>query len=214
MLVIFDCDGVLVDSESLAAQVFSEQLAIINIKKPPNQCFEQFKGHTLTACLNMLALESKTSIPSSFLESLKVATQKTFSTQLQAVNGVEVVLEALSQRKIPFCVASNGGYAKIQHSLKVTGLWTYFDGACFSAESVAQGKPAPDLFLKASKVMGYSPTVTTVIEDSEAGVEAAVSAGMRVLHYSQEALNLTRANPQYCDRVKAFTRMEQLVNLL
>lgn len=197
MLVIFDCDGVLVDSENLAAEVFSGCLKCNGIEMSPQQCFAQFKGHTLDYCRDWLE-KHYPNIPDNFLQLLAAETQKAFASSLRAVTGVEDVLLDLRERNIPFCVASNGGHAKIEHSLRVTGLLNYFTDARFSRDDVPQGKPAPDLFLHAAEVMGVPPKFTAVVEDSETGVLAAQAAGMRVLLYAHhesrqnESAGLTR----------------------
>lgn len=183
MLIIFDCDGVLVDSESLAARVFSAHLANFGVSLSAQQCEHKFRGHTMNYCLAMLQHEYPDSLPHDFLASLAAATTEAFNKDLQPVAGIEPVLQWLSSRGTPFCVASNGALTKVHHSLAVTGLRDYFGDHCFSAEQVTQGKPAPDLFLLAAKSMGCLPGKTLVVEDSLTGVTAAIKAGMAVLRY-------------------------------
>lgn len=208
MLVIFDCDGVLVDSEHLAAQVFANQLAFYGIAMTPQQCEFQFRGHTMDYCFNELRNLYPGALPSDFLEVLAVATETYFTEHLQPVRGVEAVLRWLQEENIPFCVASNGALKKIRHSLKVAGLVRYFADHCFSAESVPQGKPAPDLFLSAARQMGFSPEETVVIEDSTAGVTAAIRAGMTVFRYGDTA-EMGEEN-----KVASFTHMSELRMLI
>jgi HAD superfamily hydrolase (TIGR01509 family) len=180
MLIIFDCDGVLVDSEPLAAQVFSAELQRFGITLDAPECEKRFRGHTLYYCLAGLECEYPGRLPPDFLTILSEATQQTFSKQLLPVPGVESVLRWLRTEQYDFCVASNGALAKIHHSLAVTGLKSYFGERCFSAESVRAGKPAPDLFLNAADSMRCDPGQTLVVEDSSAGITAALSAGMKV----------------------------------
>ncbi len=207
MLIVFDCDGVLVDSEQLSADVFSSELLRHGIDWSAEECHRRFRGHTLSYCLRLLENTLSEPLPGNFLDCLQEATRVAFESSLKAVEGVEAVLGLLQARAIPFCVASNGSYAKMEHALRVTGLYLAFDRRCFSAEAVARGKPAPDLFLFAAESMGVDPRFCRVIEDSEAGLQAAAAAGMRALHYAAAA--------QSSDRTcVSFNRMDQLPGLL
>jgi HAD superfamily hydrolase (TIGR01509 family) len=189
MLIIFDCDGVLVDSEKLAAQVFSDCLEGVGIRFGAEQCFARFKGHTLDYCVQWLQQQfGASSLPPDFLQTLNEQTTKRFASDLRPVEGVEKILRDLQQRQRAFCVASNGGREKVAHSLRVTGLFGYFaePGRRFSRDDVKKGKPAPDLFLFAAQQMHIAPAETIVIEDSLTGVQAALAAGMRVYFYAPD----------------------------
>lgn len=188
MLIIFDCDGVLVDSESLAAQVFATLLHTYGITLNASECEKRFRGHTLQYCLKTLKQDYPGKLPGDFLDVLSKATRETFGEQLLPVPGIEAVLQWLGREKCAFCVASNGALAKVHHSLEVTGLRHYFGNNCFSAESVQASKPAPDLFLHAAQTMGFGPHQTLVVEDSQAGITAAMRAGMRVCVFGSEAV--------------------------
>lgn len=208
MLVIFDCDGVLVDSELLGAEVFAERLQLENLELSAQQCHSQFKGLTLPNCVAMIERDHGVELPENFIPELKKATQQRFARSLEPVNGVEQVLRWLQQRATQACVASNGGTAKIRHSLEVTGLDRYFEHF-FSAEQVKQGKPAPDLFMLAADTLGYDANECVVIEDSAAGVQAALAAGMQVYHYNAEA-----GDEPLSSEVQCFSNMLQLPQLL
>lgn len=182
MLLIFDCDGVLVDSERLAAEVFSEALRTEGISLSAAACLGRFKGHTLEYCYALVERELG-SLSAGFGERLSEMTREAFAHSLQPVAGVELILEQLRRENVPYCVASNGGHRKIDHSLEITGLERFFGDNRFSAEDVARGKPAPDLFLHAADVMGVPPRFTRVVEDSVTGVAAAQAAGMQVFWY-------------------------------
>lgn len=188
MLVIFDCDGVLVDSEHLAAQVFADQLMRVGIALTPAECESKFRGHTLDYCLDLVRDEYPGALPRDFLTDLTAATEEKFGRYLRATDGIEPVLQWLRCVGARFCVASNGSLRKTKHSLAVTGLSSYFGDYCFSAEQVARGKPAPDLFLAAADRMGCTPQNTLVVEDSVAGVTAALRAEMRVLRFGDSLL--------------------------
>ena len=182
MLVIFDCDGVLVDSEELAAVIFSETLIEVGLNLSSEQCYTLFKGHTLQACFDKIHQDLKFQLPQDFKSLLDRRTRDGFSQNLQAVTGVKALLQFLQQHNINFCVASNGGKLKIDHSLSVTGLDQYFTHR-FSAEDVEVGKPSPDLFLYAAETIGVPPSFCFVIEDSPTGFAAAQAAGMKLLKY-------------------------------
>ena len=183
MLIIFDCDGVLVDSEVLAAKVFSNALAPHNFLITPEECFKHFQGRNLKYCFEYLEKTYKKKLPLNFIDELNLATQEAFSSQLDATKNIALVLQYLQHKSIEFCVASNGGHEKILHSLRVTNLLDYFAGKIFSADDVDEGKPAPDLFLYAAKSTGYSTAECWVIEDSCAGVQAALNAKMKVVGF-------------------------------
>jgi len=185
MLIIFDCDGVLVDSETLAARVFSEQLRALGIDMTPAQCFTQFHGHTLPYCYSWIEREHRQQLPSDFDQQLMVATSAAFDADLKPVEGVLELIKTLRRCNISYCVASNGRHSKINRSLALTGLDEWFGVARrFSVEDVERGKPAPDLFLYAAEAIGVPTQFCTVIEDSASGVAAAKAAGMKVLQLS------------------------------
>ncbi|SMF20969.1 haloacid dehalogenase superfamily, subfamily IA, variant 3 with third motif having DD or ED [Alteromonadaceae bacterium Bs31] len=188
MLVIFDCDGVLVDSESLAAEVFSEQLSLLGIFFSPAECFTAFHGHSLAHCYSWVEQQFDKKLPANFSETLAKASAIRFAADLKPVEGVGKLLEQLQRSGIPYCVASNGAHKKINHSLEVTGLSDYFPCVPgfhrrFSIDDVQRGKPAPDIFLYASEVVGVPARFCTVVEDSESGFKAATAAGMKLIKY-------------------------------
>lgn len=206
VLTIFDCDGVLVDSETLAAQIFAEQLEGQGIRLAADDCKARFKGFTLDDCLHAIEGEFSYTLPKDFLAELRAATAQRFGERLQPVPGVDGVLSWLYDSGKAVCVASNGGMEKIHHSLHVTGLAEYFKHV-FSADQVARGKPEPDLFALAARTLGFKASECIVIEDSATGIAAARRAGMHVLFYSAEGIELDGDVP-------TFTRMEQLPNML
>lgn len=183
-LVIFDCDGVLVDSEALAAQVFSDTLAEHGIGLSAQQCLGHFKGLTLSSCLEKLTGQLQYQLPSDFLTVLNERTAERFSHELQPVEGIHELLATLKQKGIEFCVASNGGADKTRHSLGVSRLADFFGSRVFSAEQVSAGKPSPELFQLAARTMGFEAQQCWVIEDSSTGVQAANKANMPVAYYA------------------------------
>jgi HAD superfamily hydrolase (TIGR01509 family) len=212
MLVIFDCDGVLVDSETLAARVFAEHLAKFGVVLSATECEAKFRGHTMDYCLGILNTAYPGVLPYDFLDSLAAATQGAFGRELRPVRGVETVLQWLQTQGLPFCVASNGALSKVQHSLEVTGLRDYFGDHCYSAEQVRRGKPHPDLFLFAAQGMGAGVADTVVVEDSIAGVTAAMQAEMKVLRYGTPVEIERRSITSFTDMEKLPRMIEKVLN--
>ena len=186
--VIFDCDGVLVDSEVLAAPILAETLTQLGLPTSARDVDRDFKGRSWEHGLDVIRARRGGAEPWPELrERYRAALFSAFVERLQAVPGVAEVLDALDAAGIPRCVASSGDHERIRRGLSVAGLLDRFaDGAIFSADDVAHGKPAPDLFLHAARAMGFDPAATVVVEDSTAGVQAAIAAGMRVLGYAPD----------------------------
>lgn len=182
-LVIFDCDGILVDSETLASRVFSEQLERIGLTYSAAECEAEFRGLSLASCQQRIEHKHQLSLPDNFFHNLQRATFERFSTSLQPVPGVIDVLDHLDNLGWSYCVASSGDYEKMHFTLGHTGILERFRDKLFSAVDVKKGKPEPDLFLHAARLMGYHNHQCIVIEDSSPGVQAAIAAGMRVCAY-------------------------------
>lgn len=196
MLVIFDCDGVLVDSEIISAKVLSECLADIGIHADYEQVLETYRGKSVADCIAMITQEllnngqwsqlseqEKNERGFAFWRHVQEQTLVACETGLEPVTGIVQVLEKLQQFHIPFCVASNGKHAKMAMTLAKTNLLRFVAGRVFSFEDVGRGKPWPDLFLHAAKTLQHSPADTIVVEDSLTGIQAALAAGMRPLAY-------------------------------
>ncbi|MGP3958673.1 HAD family hydrolase [Nonomuraea sp. 3N208] len=175
-LVIFDCDGVLVDSEPISVRVGTAALRRLGWTIDEAEYAERFVG-----CTNEYWAEQIGETPAGWWEGLIAEYAAAIKAELCTVEGIE---EALDRLTVPSCVASNGRHTTIRRSLEVTGLAERFAGRVFSAEDVAEGKPAPDLFLHAAATMGVAAERCVVVEDSPFGVMAAVSAGMRCLAYA------------------------------
>lgn len=180
-LIIFDCDGVLIDSEVIACRTDSECLAEIGIALSAEQIMDRYVGVSATAMLADIQARHGKPLPHDFAAMLAERVAAAFDTQLQPMDGIEATLTALASRK---CVASSSTPERLRHSLHLTNLLHHFDPHVFSATQVQRGKPAPDLFLFAATSMQTAPDASLVIEDSEAGVRAAVAAGMRVIGFT------------------------------
>lgn len=186
--VIFDCDGVLVDSEVLAAPILAELLTELGLPTTADDVDRDFKGRSWEHGLEVIRARRGGAEPWPELrERYRAALFAAFDAELHAIAGVTDALDALEVAGIPYCVASSGDHERIRHGLRAAGLLDRFpDRAIFSVEDVAHGKPAPDLFLHAARTMGFDPATTVVVEDSSAGVQAGVAAGMRVLAYAPD----------------------------
>jgi len=179
-LVIFDCDGVLVDSEPLAMRVLLEGLAVAGYAIDEATAYERFLGRSLASMQTILHDEFGFELPVDRLEQMR---RRLFEAYRQELKAMPAVGETLDRLAIPYCVASSSLPERIRISLEVTGLLPRFMPNMFSAAMVAKGKPAPDLFLHAAERMGVLPAACLVIEDSAPGIEAAHSAGMRVFGF-------------------------------
>ena len=183
-LLIFDCDGVLVDSERLSNRVFAAMLTEEGWPTTPEQSVERYMGRTISSCLDEVAGQLGHPLRSDFSERYYERIFEIFDRELVAVPGIEGALDALGAW--PMCVASSGPHRKIRHTLGLTGLLPRFDGRIYSGTEVAEGKPAPDLFLLAAERMGVAPERCIVVEDSVNGVVAARRAGMAVLGFARD----------------------------
>jgi HAD superfamily hydrolase (TIGR01509 family) len=179
-LVLFDCDGVLVDSEPLAIRVLVEGLAAVGHAIDEASASERFLGRSLAAVQASLREELGFALPAERLEAMRRNLFDLFRRELKPMPGV---FEALDSLRIPYCVASSSLPERIRLALKVTGLLPRFEPHLYSAAMVAQGKPAPDLFLHAAAGMRVAPEACLVIEDSAPGIEAARKAGMHVFGF-------------------------------
>lgn len=207
-LLIFDCDGVLVDSEPLANQVLHEHIRELGVAISLEESTHRFTGLSMGACVGVIEEMLGGSVPDNFVSRLRSHTARVFVERLRPVTGIETALAALDG---PLCVASSGSHAKIRLSLQLTGLRRWFpENAIFSAEDVGRGKPAPDLFLHAAEAMGVTPCQCAVVEDSVPGVKAAGAAGMHVFGYAER----TPSRALEAAGATVFTRMEELAGLL
>jgi HAD superfamily hydrolase (TIGR01509 family) len=177
-LVIFDCDGVLVDSEELGNIALSDMLAMYGHRIAAAECKRRFRGMKLATCLEVLERESGIRLPESFEADLRQRMSSVFQAQLQPVSGALRLVESL---RIPFCVASSGPRKKIEENLRTTNLFPHFAGRIFSAYEVQSWKPDPGLFLNAASHFEVLPGDCIVVEDSHVGVSAAIAANMTVI---------------------------------
>ena len=180
-LVIFDCDGVLVDSEPISSAVFVQALKEIGLEMTVDDCIKTFVGRPVEINLAQIEAMLGRPLPPEFAPQLMVKANEAFARDLRPIKGIEIALNAISAQK---CVASGSGPDLIETNLKITGLFHHFQGRIFSTSHVARAKPAPDVFLHAAKTLAIAPEYCAVIEDSIAGVQAGRAAGMKVFAYT------------------------------
>jgi HAD superfamily hydrolase (TIGR01509 family) len=216
-LVIFDCDGVLVDSEPLSVRVLVEALSRHGIDMAEEEAYQRFLGRSLATMRQVMDEDYGFHTGPEFLETLRLDLYHLFKTDLKPIDGIGGTLDALASMNLPRCVASSSQLERIRLSLTITGLIDKLEPHIFSASMVKNGKPAPDLFLHAAEQMGVSPANCIVIEDSPAGIEAAQRAGMAVFAFTGGSHATV---PGYRERIDAlspdliFDAMPDLLHLV
>lgn len=192
-LVIFDCDGVLVDTEAACNREVHQALTRRGYPGSESDMMDLLIGRSTADSIKLLA-------PIMPVDGLEEAImQAELAAIQQGVEPLPGVVAVLNELDLPYCVASNGPLQKVQASLGKAGLWQYFESRAFSAEQVTAGKPAPDLFLFAARSMGFGPEASLVIEDSRAGIRGAIAAGMAVCglvgHLTESEIRAEGAQP-------------------
>ncbi|MFG2989572.1 HAD family hydrolase [Streptomyces sp. NPDC048257] len=180
-LVIFDCDGVLVDTERIALPLQVALGAELGWPLTEAEVMDRFIGRSTASIHEDIAARVGEETAALWRVRFEELHRDAVDTGLSAVEGLP---EALGAITLPTCVASSGSHEKMRHTLGRTGLYEHFEGRIYSATEVSRGKPAPDLFLYAAQRMGVDPAACMVVEDSRPGVEAARAAGMRALGYA------------------------------
>jgi HAD superfamily hydrolase (TIGR01509 family) len=208
-LVIFDCDGVLIDSEPIANRVLVEQLRGLGLRMTDDEVMRTYIGNTRDGCIAITERKLGRRLPEDFAAAWDRALFAALRAELKAMEGVVEVLRGL---RIPFCAASNAQPERMRVALEAAGLADYFDGRAFSAAEVPRPKPAPDLFLHAAARMGATSTRCAVVEDTPTGVRAGVAAGMTVFAYAGAQYADGRALEEAGGRL--FRRMAELPALL
>jgi HAD superfamily hydrolase (TIGR01509 family) len=179
-LVIFDCDGVLVDSEPVVNRAHAELLNACGYRITTEQLVERFCGFSDPEMLAIIEREWGRALPPSYLGQVYDIVERSFEQSLTAMPGIFEALDALHS---PLCVASSSAPRQLRQKLELSGLLTRFGENLFTASMVARGKPAPDLFLHAARSMAAMPDHCVVVEDSPAGIDAAVAAGMAAIGF-------------------------------
>ena len=183
--VIFDCDGVLVDSERISNGTWALLLTEIGLPMTMEQSLSIFMGNSMPRCVEIVTEMMGHAPPEDLLARFTANVTVALQRDLEPVDGIVALLDTLDAAGIRYGVASNGEHEKMRTTLGKTGLLSRFDGRRFSAVDVGKPKPAPDLFLYAARALGFHPTRTVVVEDSPLGVQGAVAAGMTVIGYAE-----------------------------
>lgn len=207
-LVIFDCDGVLVDSETIALPVLGTMLAELGTDLELREVHRRFGGRSIAQVMTAIAVTLGTEPPRDFAMDYMRRSEEALRDELVPIDGVPELLTALD---LPFCTASNAESEEIRINLEIAGLLHHFEGRMFTANDVEHPKPAPDLYLLAARRLGFDPAVCAVVEDTPTGVAAGAAAGMHVFGYStrNSAERLIEAGAR-----DTFTHMSQLPALL
>jgi HAD superfamily hydrolase (TIGR01509 family) len=206
-LIIFDCDGVLVNSEPISNRILAEVLTENGLPMSVESCYEHFMGRTMSDCVRILETRFGHTAGADFADVVRRRTLDALRREVEPVAGIS---EALDRIQVPVCVASSGQLVKMRTTLQRTGLLERFEDRLFSAAGLARGKPHPDIFLHAARALGAEPVSCAVVEDTPVGVEAGVAAGMTVYGYAAagDAVRLSAAG------ARVFTDMRRLPTLL
>ncbi len=208
-LIIFDCDGVLVDSEPIAHRALSDSLAEEGVVVDQNDFVNLFVGFSMATCIERAQNYSGKKISSAFAQSYYTRLYQVFKTDLKPIPFIH---EALQQTSWPKCVASSGPHDKMQLTLRLTNLLEFFAGKIFSASDVSRGKPYPDLFLHAAAACKARPEKCVIVEDSIPGMVAGKAAGMTVFGYIPEDAIIDKE--KIPSEAISFESMAQLPELL
>jgi len=181
--IIFDSDGVLVDSETLSARVFQEMAREVGLDLDFETAVEKFAGISMKENLQFIQENIQGSLPENFEREFRQRTYEVFKTDLKAVEGVHDLIKKL---QCPFCVASSGPAEKIRLNLELVNLLDYFEERIYSSYDIDRWKPDPGIFLHAAEEMGFTPEQCVVIEDSASGIRAAISGGFMVFALARE----------------------------
>lgn len=210
-LVLFDCDGVLVDSEPVTNRIIQENLATRGLSLPSEQIVSLFVGGTM-AGVRDTALSMGATLESNWLDLIYGEMFAGLAAHCEVIPGVTDVLDHLDHARVPYAVCSNGPHAKMDITLTACGLMERFAGCIYSREDVPAPKPAPDVFLHAAKLANTAPARCVVIEDSPSGAKAGKAAGMRTFGYVADT-DPTRLAP-ICDVLfDDMTRLPELLHL-
>lgn len=182
-LVVFDCDGTLVDSERIANEVFARLITAEGLATSFEECVARYMGRSTSACLELIEARLGRAV-SADLGAVRTRMVDERLAELRAVPGMAELLGRVAAAGVPMCVASSSTPAEIEFRLRRTGLAEYFGDNLFSATTVPNGKPAPDVYLLAAERLGVDPGRCVVVEDSPVGVRGAVAAGMHVVGFA------------------------------
>lgn len=205
--IIFDCDGVLVDSEAISNRVLLEMVKTLGFEMEEDEAMEKFSGTSLKSIFEYIEKRIHKKLPTSFEKDYRARTFELFKTELKPIKGIAEVLDRIS---IPIGVASSGPVEKIKLNLKTTGLLEKFKGNIFSSYDIGSWKPHPEIFEYAAKKMGFLPSDCLVVEDSMAGLRAAQKGGFDVCVYAHQGNKQTFEQ----EGVIVISEMKKLIKII
>jgi HAD superfamily hydrolase (TIGR01509 family) len=205
--IIFDCDGVLIDSESIAIGVLVDMANYLGANMNVEESLISLKGKAFNRCMEFISKRINKPLPINFESDYRINTFEAFREKIQPIKGIQDVIENLT---IPFCVASSGPENKIRLNLEITGLLPFFESNIFSCYAIQKWKPEPDIFLWAAETMGFKPNECLVIEDSISGIRAAKTGGFDVYGYTEHDYN----NELQSEANTTFDSMDKLLGML
>ncbi len=208
-LVIFDCDGVLVDSEPITNRILAEDMTRYGLPLSTEAAIDLFVGGTIKSAFDR-ARALGAALPDEWIEDFYGRMIETLDREVVAIEGAHDLLDRLDTARVPYCVASNGPMRKMDVTLRRTNLWAQVEGRIFSAHDVGVAKPDPGLFLHAARALEVPPSRAVVVEDSASGVRAAQAAGMRCLGLTRD----TPAEKLTVHGAEVIARLDQLPDLL
>lgn len=205
--IIFDCDGILVDSEGISNGILIEMANSLGADIDPKDALRNFAGKSLQSVLTEIAYLIDRKLPDQFEAQYRKRTFEAFRTDLRPIEGIH---ELLNKIQVPYCVASSGPLEKIRLNLTTTGLIEKFENRMFSSYEIGSWKPNPEIFEYAAKKMGFSPSECAVIEDSIAGIRAAIKGGFDVYGFATSSNRTELKN----EGAMVFSLMQELGELL
>jgi len=205
--IIFDCDGVLIDSESIAIGVLVDMANYLGANMNVEESLISLKGKAFNRCMEFISKRINKPLPINFETDYRINTFEAFREKIQPIKGIQDVIENLT---IHFCVASSGPENKIRLNLEITGLLPFFESNIFSCYAIQKWKPEPDIFLWAAETMGFKPNECLVIEDSISGIRAAKLGGFDVYGYTEHDYN----NELQSEANTTFDSMDKLLGML
>ncbi|TPE48443.1 HAD family phosphatase [Maribrevibacterium harenarium] len=208
--ILFDCDGVIVDTETISSQILTEMLAKCGLHLDAKTLHDQFAGYTTEQNLKTASQMLGKPLPDTFLEDYKAAFKQTISQSLQPIPGITAILDKLT---CPIAMATNAIRSETEYKLQLIGLTEHFKTR-FCVDDVAHGKPAPDLYLAAAAALGKHPSQCLVIEDSLAGIQAGKAAGATVLGFSANMDADAQINAGASTTFASMTELAQLLGLV
>ncbi len=211
VLLIFDCDGTLVDSEGIANEIFIEAIHQLGIPLTEEEAWRYFPGTSMAICIKYVEDKYQTTLPTDFVARQREKQRIEFRKRLTPIPGVKSTLQKLPHEK---CVASNGPMDVIVDNLRNTGLTGFFKDRIFSAYALNVWKPDPSLFLHAAEDLGYRADQCIVIEDSAAGIEAGINAQMKVLAYQPEHSKYDFGNFDDVTTFDDMTRLPEIISMI